>query len=105
MVSDNDGMIGSRNKLNYERSAALRKRPAEQIKPAILTQNHKNVNLNPNVTTTHGSPNFRKGPKTEISGLAGRMQKEPLKPPVLVQRQKAHSGNGRKSSSLGIKQL
>ncbi|XVE77977.1 hypothetical protein DITRI_Ditri13aG0107300 [Diplodiscus trichospermus] len=112
---DNDGMIGSRNKLNYARSAASKKRPPEQIKPAGRTHNlspnvtksspnfrkgskTENVNLNPNVTQS--SLSVRKGSKTQNGGLAVRMKKEPLKP--VVQRQKARIGDGRKSSSLGI---
>ena len=111
-------MIGSRNKLNCARSAASKKLPAEQIKPA--GQTHKNVNLSPNVTQNspkfrkgpktenvnlslniaQSSPNIRKGPRIENRGLAGRMQKDPLKP--VVQRQKAHTGDGRKTSSHGI---
>ncbi|XP_022759778.1 uncharacterized protein LOC111306139 isoform X2 [Durio zibethinus] len=92
---DNDGIIGSRNKLNYARSSASKKRPPEQIKPAGR-QTYKNLNRSPNVTQS--SPNIRKGPKSEYGSLAGRMRKDPLKP--VVPRQKAHTGDG-KSSSLG----
>ncbi|XVF21512.1 hypothetical protein REPUB_Repub12eG0096200 [Reevesia pubescens] len=104
---DNDGMIGSRNKLNIAISAASKKRPAEKIKP--VGQTHKNVNLSPNITQS--SPNIRKGKglqtenvnlipnitrssptfkglKTENRGLSGRMRKDPFKPEV--QRQNAH---------------
>ncbi|XVF81055.1 hypothetical protein PTKIN_Ptkin15bG0125800 [Pterospermum kingtungense] len=103
---DNDGMIGSRNKLNHARSTPLKKTPAEQIKPA--SQTHKNVNLNtrigPKTINVNQSPNVTQssGPNTENRGLAEIMQ-DTLKPVVVVvKRQKAHVGDGRKSSSLGI---
>ncbi|EOX94329.1 Uncharacterized protein TCM_003916 isoform 1 [Theobroma cacao] len=80
---DNDGMIGSRNKLNYARSAACKKRQTEQTKPAA-GQAHINDNLKGNITQS--SSNVRKAPKTENRGLAGRMRKDPLKP--VVQRRK-----------------
>lgn len=74
---DNDGMIGSRNKLNYARSSASKKRPVERINPA--GQTHKNY---PSPSVTPRSQNTRKGPKTENHGVVGRMLKDPSKPVV-----------------------